>query len=126
MYSQTDPKTTPTTAIDQWKSPPMIRTTCRPRSRLIAYGRPCIPAARIIAIDIDDRKLAKATELGAVAVKAAVDSLGVAYLEAAVVQRPATTVAVQGEDAERVAKLIERLEELDDVQSVYANADWPD
>ena len=60
------------------------------------------------------------------AVKAAVDSLGVAYLEAAVVQRPATTVAVQGEDAERVAKLIERLEELDDVQSVYANADWPD
>ena len=60
------------------------------------------------------------------AVKAAVDTLGVAYLEAAVVQRPATTVAVQGEDAERVAKLIERLEELDDVQSVYANADWPD
>lgn len=60
------------------------------------------------------------------AVKAAVDVLGLSYLEAAVVQRPATTVAVHGEDAERVAKLIERLEELDDVQSVYANADWPD
>ncbi len=60
------------------------------------------------------------------AVKTAVDTLGLSYLEAAVVQRPATTVAVHGEDAERVAKLIERLEELDDVQSVYANADWPD
>ena len=29
-------------------------------------------------------------------------------------------------DAEKVAKLIERLEELDDVQSVYTNADFPE
>lgn len=60
------------------------------------------------------------------AVKAALDALDLSYLEAAVVQRPATTVRIEGDDAERAARLIERLEELDDVQSVFTNADWPD
>jgi YebC/PmpR family DNA-binding regulatory protein len=60
------------------------------------------------------------------AVKTALDALALTYVEAAVVQRPATTVRIEGEDAERNVKLVERLEELDDVQSVFTNADWPD
>ena len=36
--------------------------------------------------------------------------------------RPLTDVALAGEDAERVMKLLEALEDLDDVQTVYTNA----
>ena len=36
--------------------------------------------------------------------------------------RPLTDVALAGEDAERVMKLLEALEDLDDVQMVYTNA----
>ena len=57
--------------------------------------------------------------------RAALESAGLPLVEAGVVQRPATTVALAGEDAERVAKLLERLEELDDVQAVYSNAELP-
>ena len=35
-------------------------------------------------------------------------------------------VAVAGEDAERLVKLVEALEDLDDVQNVYTNADLPE
>ena len=33
---------------------------------------------------------------------------------------------VSADDADKVMRLIERLEELDDVQSVYTNADFPE
>jgi YebC/PmpR family DNA-binding regulatory protein len=36
---------------------------------------------------------------------------------------PKTTVRVEGKDAEKLVKLLDVLEELDDVQKVYANAD---
>ena len=39
---------------------------------------------------------------------------------------PQSTVRVETKDATSVVKLIEALEELDDVQSVYANYDIPD
>jgi transcriptional/translational regulatory protein YebC/TACO1 len=35
-------------------------------------------------------------------------------------------VAVEGEDAERVLKLLEALEDLDDVQNVHTNAEFSD
>ncbi len=34
------------------------------------------------------------------------------------------TITISGEDAEKVMKLIESLEDLDDVQNVYSNADF--
>jgi transcriptional/translational regulatory protein YebC/TACO1 len=34
------------------------------------------------------------------------------------------TVRVSGEDAEKVIKLVEALEDLDDIQNVYSNADF--
>lgn len=46
--------------------------------------------------------------------------------EADVTQRPDITVQVEGEDAVKNAKLIDRLEDLDDVQHVYTNADIPE
>ncbi|MBK5944518.1 MAG: YebC/PmpR family DNA-binding transcriptional regulator [Halorhodospira halophila] len=56
------------------------------------------------------------------------DALILAGLEPAqadVTQRPDLTVQVEGENARSTAKLIERLEDLDDVQHVYTNADLP-
>ena len=39
---------------------------------------------------------------------------------------PDNTIAVTGEDAEKVQKMIDSFDELDDVQDVYTNADLPD
>jgi len=43
--------------------------------------------------------------------------------DAEVTMRPETTVAVAGDEGARTLRLIERLEDLDDVQHVYTNAD---
>jgi YebC/PmpR family DNA-binding regulatory protein len=51
---------------------------------------------------------------------------GLAADSAEVTQRPATLVPVQGDEAERVAKLLLMLDDLDDVQNVYSNAELPD
>lgn len=51
---------------------------------------------------------------------------GFAALEAALVLRPETSVLLSGEDAERAMKLLEALEDLDDVQNVHTNAEFPD
>jgi YebC/PmpR family DNA-binding regulatory protein len=45
---------------------------------------------------------------------------------AEITERAATNVRVEGEAAESVLKLLERLEDLDDVQNVYSNADFPE
>ena len=45
---------------------------------------------------------------------------------AEVTMRPATVVSLDGRDAERMIKLLDQLEELDDVQQVYSNADISD
>jgi transcriptional/translational regulatory protein YebC/TACO1 len=39
---------------------------------------------------------------------------------------PTTTIPVGGGEAKQVLQLIEALEELDDVQNVYANFDIPE
>jgi YebC/PmpR family DNA-binding regulatory protein len=51
---------------------------------------------------------------------------GVPVLEAQVTYVPQSTVRVEGPTAMSVMRLIEALEELDDVQHVYANYDIPD
>ena len=47
---------------------------------------------------------------------------GLTPSSAEIVIRPLTDVVLAGEDAERVMKLLEALEDLDDVQTVYTNA----
>ena len=60
---------------------------------------------------------------------AVVDAMTKAGLKpghAEVQQRASTTAPVAGEEALTLMKLLEALEDLDDVQHVYSNADFPD
>ena len=58
-------------------------------------------------------------------VKAKLEAAGLKAIEADVVMRPSNRVAVAGETAETLQALLDWLEELDDVQEVYHNADLP-
>jgi YebC/PmpR family DNA-binding regulatory protein len=59
------------------------------------------------------------------AVKQALQAAGLKPAQADVTWHAGTTVRLEGAQAETVAKLIERLEELDDVQNVHTNAAFP-
>jgi len=61
-----------------------------------------------------------------VAVQDAFESAGLTSQIAEVAWIPENTIEVEGEVAEKLLGLIERLEELDDVQNVYANFDISD
>jgi transcriptional/translational regulatory protein YebC/TACO1 len=56
-------------------------------------------------------------------VKAALAAAGLSPENAEVTMRAGTSIALEQEDAEKLIRLIERLEDLDDVQNVYSNAD---
>lgn len=58
-------------------------------------------------------------------VKANFDKLGLVYMSADIAMVPKTTVKVEGKTATQVLNLLEELEDLDDVQNVYANFDIP-
>ncbi len=61
------------------------------------------------------------------ALKAAIDGAGIATESAEVTMLPTSTVALDNEtDAKKVLRLIDLLEDHDDVQNVYANFDIPD
>jgi len=60
------------------------------------------------------------------AVKKAMEAVGLAPAEANVTMRADNEVAVDGETAQQVVKLLDRLEDLDDVQNVHHNAELPD
>ena len=60
------------------------------------------------------------------AVKAAMDAAGLKPDIAEVTMRADNDIAVSGETAQQVAKLLRWLEDLDDVQNVYSNADLGD
>ena len=60
------------------------------------------------------------------AVRDALSRARVPVLESQVSFVPQSTVRVEGKDATSVVRLVEALEEMDDVQSVYANYDIPD
>ncbi|HUP06243.1 MAG TPA: YebC/PmpR family DNA-binding transcriptional regulator [Caldimonas sp.] len=56
------------------------------------------------------------------AVKAGLEKAGFAPEVAEVTMRPETTVELTGEDAQRMQKLLDAIEDLDDVQALYTNA----
>ncbi len=60
------------------------------------------------------------------AVKQAFEEKGFKIVQAELTLIPQNTVPLDKKDAEKVLKLIEALEELDDVQAVYANFDVPE
>jgi transcriptional/translational regulatory protein YebC/TACO1 len=57
------------------------------------------------------------------AVRAALEQAGVSVDSAEVVQRPKSRVSVGEEEARRLFRLIDALEESDDVNAVHANFD---
>lgn len=57
------------------------------------------------------------------AVQQALRAQGIEFEEAELAMVPRTTVPVSGLEAQRLLKLIDALEELDDVQKVHSNAD---
>jgi YebC/PmpR family DNA-binding regulatory protein len=59
-------------------------------------------------------------------VRQAMERQGIAVVEAQVDMVPQSTVRVEGKDAAAALRLIEALEEQDDVQSVYSNYDIAD
>jgi len=60
------------------------------------------------------------------AVKAALDDAKIPYENAEVTMLPQTTVTLAGTDAEKMYKLMNALDDCDDVQKVHTNADIPE
>ena len=60
------------------------------------------------------------------AVKAAIDEAGLETEDASVTKLPQNTVEVTGKEAEQMVRLLQTLEDCDDVQNVYTSADIPD
>lgn len=60
------------------------------------------------------------------AVKDAIDKASIPYIDAEVTMLPQTTANLAGREAEQMVRLMEMLEDCDDVQKVYTNADIPD
>jgi transcriptional/translational regulatory protein YebC/TACO1 len=56
-------------------------------------------------------------------VKAALEKAGLKAEVAEVTMRPENTIALAGDEAARMQKLLDVIEELDDVQDVFHNAE---
>ena len=59
-------------------------------------------------------------------VKEAIDNASIKYIDAEVTMLPQNTTNLAGKEAEQMVRLMEMLEDCDDVQKVYTNADIPD
>jgi len=59
-------------------------------------------------------------------VKSAIDEAGLKYETAEVTMIPENSVKIEGKEAEHMIRLMEALEESDDVQNVYSNFDIPE
>jgi YebC/PmpR family DNA-binding regulatory protein len=59
------------------------------------------------------------------AVRQALDGTGISYALAETTMLPKSTVEIQGKEAQQMLRLMESLEDHDDVQHVYANFDIP-
>ena len=65
----------------------------------------------------------KTTPTAFIGVKDALETSGLKPVMAEITMLPANEVSLDTEQSEKVLKLIDRLEDLDDVQNVYTNAD---
>jgi YebC/PmpR family DNA-binding regulatory protein len=68
--------------------------------------------------------LSEPTDL--VAVRTALQDAGIDYESAEAGFQPSVTVPLDAEGARKIMKLVDALEDSDDVQDVYTNADIPD
>jgi transcriptional/translational regulatory protein YebC/TACO1 len=60
------------------------------------------------------------------AVKEAIDQASIPYIVAEVTMLPQNTTDLAGKEAEQMVRLMEFLDDCDDVQKVYTNADIPE
>ncbi len=60
------------------------------------------------------------------AVKAAIEAASIPYLVAEITMLPQSTANLEGKEAEQMVRLMEALEDCEDVQMVYTNADIPE
>ncbi|UCF93997.1 MAG: YebC/PmpR family DNA-binding transcriptional regulator [Desulfobacterales bacterium] len=60
------------------------------------------------------------------AVKTAIENAAIPYIEAEITMLPQSTNNLVGQAAEQMVRLMEALEDCDDVQKVYTNADIPE
>ncbi len=60
------------------------------------------------------------------AVKEAIDAAGIKYEEAEITMLPQNYTKVEGKEAEQMINFMEALDDCDDVQKFYSNADIPD
>ena len=101
-------------------------------------GQIVVPAAKLdedtvmeIALDAGAEDLRREEDLYVIttqpndlhAVRSALEAKKLTIEEAEIAMLPKNTVKVEGKDADSVLKLIEALEDLDDVQKVWANFD---
>jgi len=61
-----------------------------------------------------------------ITVKEAMEAAGLKPEHAEIIEKPTTDTFVSEDDAEKIMRLIDTLEELDDVQDVHTNADFPE
>jgi len=59
-------------------------------------------------------------------VRDAIEGAGIATIAAEITMLPQTVTPVAGKEADQMVRLMENLEDCDDVQKVYTNADLPD
>jgi transcriptional/translational regulatory protein YebC/TACO1 len=75
----------------------------------------------------DDDSIEVVCEPGLFApIRQALDAAGLRSDIAGIVMKPDNEIALQGDDAEKMQKLLDALEGLDDVQEVYTNASMGD
>jgi YebC/PmpR family DNA-binding regulatory protein len=60
------------------------------------------------------------------AIKEAIDTASISYIDAEVTMLPQNSTNLAGKEAEQMVRLMEMLEDCDDVQKVYTNADIPE
>jgi transcriptional/translational regulatory protein YebC/TACO1 len=60
------------------------------------------------------------------AVKEAIDAADIAHIAAEVTMLPQNTTSLTGKEAQQMIRLMDMLDNCDDVQKVYTNADIPD
>jgi len=60
------------------------------------------------------------------AVKEAIDAASITCIDAEITMLPQTTANLEGKEAEQMVRLMDMLDDCEDVQKVYTNADIPD
>ena len=125
---QTDMGLWPALACDQFTSQPEYWQ----KAEALTQNAPStlhitLPEAYLESPDVDGRIAAIHTAMADfTSVRDALEAAGIAMQEAELAMIPQNLVAVSAEVGMKVLRLMDALDDNDDVQNVYANADFPD